>query len=122
MHFFLDQCVPISVYNNFLKKQDHKAELLRNLLPTNAPDEVVLNKAQQQQIDAILVTLNGDFADNVTYPPENYKGIISLQVRNRPEAIPHILEMLNRYLSDNPFQKHYAGKLLLVESHRIRIR
>ena len=119
MHFFLDQCVPISGYN-FLKKQDHKAELLKNLLPTTAPNEVVLEKAQQ--IDAILVTLNGDFADIVTYPPENYKGIISSQVRNRPEAIPHILEMLNRYLIDNPSQKHYAGKLLLVESHRIRIR
>jgi len=37
-------------------------------MPTDSPDSIVLSKAQQ--LDAVLVSLNGDFADIVTYPPE----------------------------------------------------
>jgi hypothetical protein len=72
--------------------------------------------------NAILVSLNGDFADIVSYPPAIYKGIVALQVRNHPEVIPQLLSRLKDYLSSHPDMKHYKGKLLLVEAHRIRIR
>jgi len=42
-----------------------------------------------QFIDAILLSLNGDFADIVNYPPKNYKGIVALQVRNHSEILPN---------------------------------
>ena len=38
-------------------------------------DMVVITKAQE--IDAILLSLNGDFSHIVNYPPKNYKGICS---------------------------------------------
>ena len=62
---------------------------LRDALPTNAPDEVVLAKAQE--LEALVVSLNGDFANIVTYPPSRYQGIIALQVHNHPEIIPQLM-------------------------------
>ncbi|HEX4542000.1 MAG TPA: DUF5615 family PIN-like protein [Candidatus Acidoferrum sp.] len=53
---------------------------MRDVLPVEAPDAIVIAKAQE--IDAILLSLNGDFADIVTYPPKSYKGVVALQMRN----------------------------------------
>jgi len=67
-------------------------------------------------------SLNGDFADIVTYPPSDYKGIIALQVANHPEIIPQMMKRLRMYLSAHPEMEHYEGKFILAEAHRIRIR
>ena len=78
--------------------------------------------SQAQALDAVLVCLNGDFSDIVSFPPADYKGIIALQVRNHPEVFPRLIGRLAEYLSANPSQDHYTGKLFLVEAHRIRVR
>jgi predicted nuclease of predicted toxin-antitoxin system len=93
---------------------------LREVLPVESPDAVVISKAQER--NAILVTLNGDFADIVTYPPRNYKGIIALQLRNHPETLTRLCARLAAYLNLQPTMEHYQGKLLIVEVDRIRIR
>lgn len=49
-------------------------------------DALVVEKAQE--LDAILLSLNSDFADIVNYPPERFEGIIALQLRNHPETTP----------------------------------
>lgn len=75
-----------------------------------------------QELNAILISLNWDFADIVTYPPAAYKGIISLQLRNHPEIILQLMQRLTDYLSLHSNIEHYRGKLLIVEVYRIRIR
>ena len=42
----------------------------KDFLPTNAPDLKVIEKALE--LKAILISLNGDFADILSYPPKNY--------------------------------------------------
>ena len=86
----------------------------------DSADEVVISQAQE--LNAILVSLNGDFSDIVAYPPANYDGIIALQVRNHPEITSQLMARLKEYLSAYPSPDHYIGKLLVVEAHRIRIR
>jgi hypothetical protein len=93
---------------------------LKDVLPVESPDAMVIAKAQE--IDAILLSMNGDFADIVTYPPKNYKGIVALQLRNRAEVLNHLMERLTGYLRGQPERKHYRGRLLAVEVNRIRIR
>jgi hypothetical protein len=93
---------------------------LKGVLPVESPDAMVIAKAQE--IDAILLSMNGDFADIVTYPPKNYKGIVALQLRNRAEVLNHLMERLTGYLRGQPERKHYRGRLLVVEVNRIRIR
>ena len=93
---------------------------LREHIPTDAPDERVLAMAQQRE--AILVFLNGDFANIVTYPPARYHGIIALQVHNYPEMIPQLMIRSTTCIASHPTMEEYKGKLFIVEAHRIRIR
>ena len=80
----------------------------------------MIAKAHEQH--AILVSLNGDFADIVRYPPSRYQGIIALQVRDHPEAIGALMRRLLNLLAAWTDPASYSGKLLLVEAHRIRVR
>jgi hypothetical protein len=66
--------------------------------------------------------MNGDFADIVTYPPKNYKGILALQMRNHAEIVDRLMVRLTRYLEMQPAMEHYRGKLLVVEVDRVRVR
>lgn len=119
VRFFADHCIPDSVIR-LLIDAGHEVFLLRDYMPTDSPDSLVIEKAQV--IDAVLLSLNGDFADIVTYPPANYKGILSLQVKNHPEIIPDLMKIVKDYLSAHNNMEHYKGKLLIAEVHRIRIR
>lgn len=119
LKFFADHCTPSLVVNE-LRLAGHEVLLLREHLTKDSPDQQVIIKAQE--LDCILLSLNGDFSDIVAYPPSRFKGIISLQIRNHPEIIPQLIERLKDYLSTHPRMDHYKGKLLLVEVHRIRIR
>lgn len=78
MHFFADHCVPTSVTET-LEAGRHEVIQLRDQLPTDAADPDVI--AEAQRLDAVLLTLNGDFADLVRYPPAQYGGIVALQVK-----------------------------------------
>jgi hypothetical protein len=66
LRFFSDQCVPAEITET-LRHHGHNVTLLRDLLPIRSPDDAVISKAQD--LAAILLSLNGDLADIVTYPP-----------------------------------------------------
>jgi predicted nuclease of predicted toxin-antitoxin system len=119
LRFFTDHCVPNSVIQT-LRAAGHGVVILREHIPRDSDDPIVIAKAQE--LEAILVSLNGDFADIVTYPPSHYKGIIALQVRDHPEVIPALMQRLMTYLSTHPEMSDYEGQLFVVEVHRIRMR
>jgi predicted nuclease of predicted toxin-antitoxin system len=103
-----------------LRRHGHQVTLLREVLPIRATDPLVIAKAQE--LGAILLSLNGDFADIVSYPPARRLGIVGVQLHNHPEIIPQLLERLLPLLDAHPQQEFYHGKLFLVEVHRVRIR
>jgi len=119
LSFFSDQCVPAEI-TDFLARHGHKVTILREVMPIRSLDPAVIGQAQQ--LRAILLSLNGDFADIVAYPPANYAGIVAIQLHNHPEVIPSLMERLVAFLSANASQAYYQGKLIIVEPHRIRIR
>ena len=119
LKFFADHCISTFIIKTF-RDAGYEISRLKDNIPTDSADPVVISKAQE--LNSILVSLNGDFADIVTYPPANYKGILALQVRNHPEIIPQLMMGLKEYLSTHPDMNHYKGKLLVVEVHRIRVR
>ena len=118
IRFFADHCVPTSIIQS-LQDEGYIVYRLRDYITRNSPDPIVISKAQE--LDAILISLNGDFADITTYPPANYKGIIAIQLRNHPEIIPRLMERLKEYLSLNSDINHYRGKLIIASPHGIRI-
>lgn len=119
MRFFADHYVPRSI-GETLESDGHEVTRLSDRLPPEAKDDAVIEEAQE--IDAVLLSINGDFADLIRYPPGQYGGIVALQVRTRPEAIPAMTDKLLGYLEQHPHRSHYIGKLLLIEAHRIRVR
>ena len=118
LRFFADHCISNFIIKT-LQEAGNEVFRLRDYISTDSADQTVISKAQQ--LDSILISLNGDFADIVNYPPAKYRGIISLQVKNHPEIIPQIITRLNGYLCSYPSMNHYKGKLFVVEVHRIRI-
>lgn len=118
LKFFADHCVSNYIIQS-LRNADYEVFQLRNYIAKDSADLVVISKAQE--LDSILLSLNGDFADIVTYPPENYKGIVTLQVRDHPEIIPQLITTLKIYLSEHPEREYYERKLFLVEVHRVRV-
>ena len=119
LRFFIDQCVPYSIAES-LQNAGYQIDLVKDHIPVDSPDPTVI--AQTQLLGAILVTLNGDFADIINYPPADFGGIIALQLKNSPKALPAILMRLLTYLNDHLEHDHYQGKLFLIEPHRIRVR
>lgn len=119
LHFFSDQCVPAEITET-LRSRGHRVTLLREVLPSRSPDPVVVAKAQE--LGAILLSLDGDFADIVSYPPARFLGIVGIQLHNHPEIIPQLMEWLLSFLDAHAQPEFYHGKLLLVEVHRVRIR
>ena len=119
LRFFADHCI-----SNFiiLSLQDagHEVVRLKDHLPVESPDGLVISKAQE--LNALLLSLNGDFADIVAYPPHRFKGIIALQVRDHPEVLAAVMTRFKGYLWTHPSMEEYLGKLLVVEVDRIRVR
>jgi predicted nuclease of predicted toxin-antitoxin system len=103
-----------------LQQAGHEVVRLRDYISPDSSDQLVISKAQE--LDAILLSLNRDFADIVTYPPGRYKGIVALQLRDHPEILPQLLKSLSAYFSAHADREHYSGKLLIAETHRIRSR
>ena len=115
LRFFSDQCVPAEITET-LRRHGHNVTLVRETIPIRSPDDVVISKAQE--FASILLSLNADFADIVTYPPANYRGIVAVQLHNHPEIIPQLMDRLIAFLNANPAQEFYHGKLFIVEVHR----
>jgi len=119
LRFLADHCISNSIVRT-LRDAAHEVVRLRDVLPVESPEARVIAKAQE--ISAILPSMNGDFADIVTYPPKNYRGIVALQLRNHAEVLEQLMLRLSGYLRLQPAMEHYRGKLLVVEVNRIRIR
>lgn len=119
LHFFSDHCVPAEIIQT-LQHHQHQVTQLKNVMPPNSPDPKVIEKSRE--LKAVLLSLNGDFSDIVAYPPKNHSGIVAIQLHDHPETIPALMERLVTFMRANPLQDFYAGKLFIVEPHRIRIR
>lgn len=89
--FLADHCISNFIIQT-LREAHHEVFRPKDVMPVDSPDGQVIAKAQE--FGAILLSLNGDFADIVTYPPRKYKGIVALQMRNHSEILPHLMRRL----------------------------
>jgi len=62
LRFLADQCVSFSIIQA-LRDEGREVLCLKDLMPPDSEDPAVIAKAQDR--DAILLSLNGDFADIV---------------------------------------------------------
>ena len=83
LRFFADHCIS-NLIIHALAHAGHQVLRVKDHLPVESPDSVVIAKAQQ--LDTILLSLNGDFADIVAYPMAHWP---RLGVRGRTDPVNH---------------------------------
>jgi predicted nuclease of predicted toxin-antitoxin system len=67
LRLLADHCIANSVIQT-LRGASYEVVRLKDFFPDDSPDARVIVKAQE--ITAILLSLNGNFAGIVTYPPK----------------------------------------------------
>ena len=116
MRFKLDENLPARAAE-LLDDAGHDTATVVSQKMVGAPDSEIAATVKRE--NRILVTLDTDFADIRTYPPEDYTGLLVL----RPErqdigSVTTLLEQTLPLVED----EFSSGSLWIVEEHRVRIR
>lgn len=116
MQFKIDENLPIEIAE-LLLNNGHDAKTVNEQQLQGARDSILRDACASE--NRVLVTLDTDFSDIRTYPPEETPGIIVLRVGHQSKQ--HILEVFLRIiplLAREPLIQN----LWIVEETRIRIR
>ena len=100
-----------------LVQAGYDAKTVNEQLLQGAADSKLIDICKSE--NRVLVTLDTDFSDIRTYPPEKYVGIVVLRVVRQDK--PYLIEVFNRIIQLidlEPLNRH----LWIVEDSRIRIR
>lgn len=116
MQFKIDENLPIEIADS-LASAGYEAETVHDEHITGIKDEGLKNVCMKE--NRVLVTLDIDFSDIRTYPPEELPGIIVLRVGNQSKK--HVLQVFNQII---PLieRESLARHLWIVEEGRVRIR
>lgn len=116
MLFKIDENLPVEIVE-LLVQAGHDAKTVNDQLLQGSHDPALLDVCRSEQ--RVLITLDLDFSDIRTYPPQENAGIVVLRVSS--QAKPHIIQVVRHItpLFDREPLKHH---LWIVEETRIRIR
>ena len=109
LKFLLDENIPRSV-KRFLENKGFPVEYV----PKGAEDDLVIALAKSKQ--AILLTRDSDFANQILYPPKEYYGIVVFKIHPpKPDKIVNALSKLLENIKD------FKGKLFIVKEDEVII-
>ncbi len=115
MKFKIDENLPVEVAN-LLEENGYDAVTVFRQKLAGESDANISGVCQSEK--RALVTLDTDFADIRSYPPDNFWGIIVLRLKKQNK--PYVLSVINRLtkiLTEEPLEHH----LWIVDEKRIRI-
>lgn len=116
MKFKVDENLPVEVTQR-LQAEGYDA---LSVLDQRMGGEADANLAEIcQQEKRAIITLDLDFADIRTYPPQSHSGLIVLRL-NRQDK-PHILHVIERLIKALK-EEEVKQSLWIVDERRIRIR
>ncbi len=116
MTFLLDHCVP-RTYFHLLKQWGYEASLLTEHVAPTADDPDVLALAKKLQ--AVLFTVDMDFSNIKSYPPQDYNGIIVVryQAQDEEKTSNALREVLQKFYPDD-----LGGVLVVIKGDRYSVR
>jgi Domain of unknown function (DUF5615) len=116
MRFKIDEHLPVEI-KELLAQHHHDAVTVSDEGMTGAIDPDVAQVCQKEA--RALITLDHDFSDIRTYPPEDYDGIIVF--RPAIQSIATLVRLTTRLLT--LFEREpLVGHLWIVEDHQVRMR
>jgi predicted nuclease of predicted toxin-antitoxin system len=116
MKFKIDENMPLEVAE-LLRKAGHDSTTVPEQNLTGTSDINLAAICRQEK--HILVTLDNDFSDIRTYPPDKFPGIMVMRL-NRHDKL-HVLDVFSQaihLLPKESIEKH----LWIIEEDKIRIR
>ena len=116
MKFKIDENLPINVAEVF-RLAGYDALTVREQKLGGETDHLIAEVCQREK--RVLITLDNDFADIRTYPPQEYSGLVVLRLKE--QGMKHVMETIRRLMniiSNEPMDK----SLWIVEEQKIRIR
>lgn len=116
MTILLDHCVPRRYYR-LLGSWNYPVELSSAHIPQDAPDADVI--ALAHRLNAVLLTVDLDFANILDYPPADHEGIIVLRYQIDEEV--ELDATLKAMLADI-YREGLRGALVIVSAGRYRVR
>ena len=116
MKFKLDENLPVEL-GALLRGVGHDAHSVLDEHLRGAADHSIAKVCQDEQ--RILLTLDLDFANIKTYPPQNYDGIIVLRLaRQDRDTVLAMMPRIVALLESEPISR----RLWIVDETRTRIR
>lgn len=115
MEFKLDENLPDALVA-LLAEKGHDVCTARQQALNGRPDFDLAAACKAER--RVIVTLDLDFSDITTFPPEEYAGIIVLRVRNQSRN--HVMSVFRALLplfETEPL----AGHLWIAEESRVRV-
>lgn len=116
MRFKIDENLPVEVATT-LRERGFEAETIRDESLTGADDETIATPIHAES--SILVTLDLEFSNIRSYPPDEYAGIIVLRLprQDKSTVFRYIRRVLTALQTRDP-----DGELWIVQHDRIRFR
>lgn len=118
MRFLLDANLPRMAVP-LMTSLGYEANAARDLGLGDATDAQIA--AYACKTSAAIVTRDLDFADVRNYPPEDYFGILVIRLPDDTIA-RDIARVLERFFSQKQLVERIKGRLVIVESDRVRFR
>lgn len=116
MQFKIDENLPTELAQ-LLTNAGHDAKTVHFQKLQGTKDSSLIKICKKE--NRSLITLDTDFANIKSYPPENFQGIIVLRLSNQAKVhVMKIFESVISLLSKEPLHNH----LWIVEETSIRVR
>lgn len=116
MKFKLDENLPTDLVQIF-RSAGHDASSVFEQNLSGEKDQTLLDICRSE--DRVLITLDLDFADVRSYPPDQNRGIVVLRLQRQDK--PHVENIIKRLLAVFDSEQVDA-RLLIVDENRVRIR
>lgn len=116
MKFKIDENLPVELVST-LYEAGYNAETVYQEQLKGCSDKALLDNCLREE--RILVTLDLDFSDIKSYPPEKYKGIIVLRLIDQSrQTVVRTFKRALQFMEYEPL----SGCLWIVDEKKIRVR
>ena len=116
MRFKVDENLPVEVAD-LLRSVGHDALTVFDQKLVGENDKHILDVCQEEE--RALITLDLDFSDVRSYPPQEQCGLVVLRFRRQDKQ--YVIEAIKRII-ESIEEEQIEGRLWIVEENRIRVR
>lgn len=118
MEFLIDASLPRDVAK-LVRAKGHAAVDVRDIGLRRAIDPEIAAHAYRNRM--ALMSADFDFGDIRLYPPSSYFGLVIID-RPQNATVPDVANLVERFLGQTDLITNLVGRLVIVDSQRIRIR